>query len=205
MASPPRRLEPSPNRSQDLSTRYRPALAQRSQSQLNSGNTPSIRLVPEFDVDVYAKSPFPQLPSQILAPRHAPGSGSYLDRRQGKTIGNENYTTISTTPPQNTRATANVTAVPKPLQLRRAPARASLTSTTSSSADDSGIDVSPLPSSVLLSHPSTPATTISGRTSSASNHNLLPSLLEDPLTEKEESSGISRSPEGKNLPNAEPY
>jgi len=62
--TPKRSPQPSP---------HRRALQQRSDSQVNVTSAPTIRLVTESGPEVYSKSPFPTLPSQVLLPTNAPG------------------------------------------------------------------------------------------------------------------------------------
>ncbi|KAF2428111.1 hypothetical protein EJ08DRAFT_662635 [Tothia fuscella] len=122
-SSPPRPLSQLPNLKP--SSPKRVPLLQRTESQ---SNAPSIRIVHDnsnYTPDIYTKSPFPTLPSQILEPRYAPFGG------RGLHVSDENTPTNNAT----AKSTKSEALMPGPLQPRK-PNRAS-TSTTTSDPDTS--------------------------------------------------------------------
>jgi hypothetical protein len=122
--SPPRPLSQSPNLKP--SSPKRQPLHQRTESQ---SNTPSIRIVHgDSPQNIYSKSPFPTLPSQILEPRYAPfgNRGVHV-----VSVSDENSATNNA----KGKSTKGEALVPRPLQLRKSN-RAS-TSTTTSDPDTS--------------------------------------------------------------------
>ena len=122
MSSPPARYGAAPGGRTPLSSRK--ALNERSRSETNIPPSPTIRIVEEpDDTTVYARSPFPIHPSQVLPPHQKPG---YSFEDQGSSlpqVSDENTSTLRR--PKS--------LVPSPLQPRK-PHRQSY-STASSSTD----------------------------------------------------------------------
>ena len=146
--SPPRPHSKAPKRSPQLSP-TRKALQQRSASQENVIASPTIRIVAEEGEEVYSKSPFPTLPSQILSPTYGQAG---VSPDQDGVVSDENAST-------NTHAdkSSDDTLIPKPLQPRRS-VRAS-TSTTTSDADTLVASSFVTPSSSRLSQSASPPST----------------------------------------------
>jgi hypothetical protein len=114
----------SPPKSRRVSPIRRP-LHDRSNSQSNQYSGPTIRIVEDPGTDVYSKNPFPSQPSQILAPRNAPG---YAFERRGSGVSDQ--TSVANVV---AKIEASQTLVPKPLQHRKSVRHS--TSTSTSEAD----------------------------------------------------------------------
>jgi hypothetical protein len=134
----------SPPKSRRVSPVRRP-LHDRSNSQSNQYSGPTIRIVEDPGADVYSKTPFPNQPSHILAPRNAPG---YAFERRGSGVSDRTFVANVVA-----KFEAGQTLVPKPLQHRKAIRHSTSTST---SEADTLVASSFSPSSSRFSQGSTP-------------------------------------------------
>lgn len=127
----------------------RRALQQRSDSQINVTSAPTIRIVAESGPEVYSKSPFPTLPSQILSPSYVHGP-EYLD--QDARVSDD-------TQPTNAYAkeASEEPLVPRPLQPRKSVRHS--TSTTTSEAETITASSLVTPSSSHFSQSTSPPST----------------------------------------------
>ncbi|KAF2755514.1 hypothetical protein EJ05DRAFT_502972 [Pseudovirgaria hyperparasitica] len=98
------------------SPRRRP-LHDRSNSRNNDWAGPSIRMVDDLDVTTYAKTPFPNHPSQILAPRREPPGYAFGDRGSGGARVSD--ASSATRVPSTETSNPTEDLYPKPLQLRK--------------------------------------------------------------------------------------
>jgi len=146
--SPPRPRSKTPKRSPQPSPTRR-ALQQCSASQENVVSAPTIRIVADSGPEVYSKSPFPTLPSQILPPAYPQGG---VSADQDEAVSDEN-----TSANAYAKKPSDDTLVPKPLQPRRL-VRAS-TSTTTSDADTLTASSLIAPSSSRLTQSTSPPST----------------------------------------------
>lgn len=134
----------SPPTSRNISPARRP-LHDRSNSQTNQYSGPTIRIVEDPGTDVYSKNPFPTQPSQILAPRNAPGYA--FERRDARVSDRTSVANVVA------KIEASQALVPKPLQPKRAIRHSSSTSTSDA---DTLVASSFSPSSSRFSQGSTP-------------------------------------------------
>jgi hypothetical protein len=151
--TPPERTE-SPERvgkTKKPSPPRRP-LHDRSNSQTNERQGPTIRIVSDSDTDVYSKSPYPSHPSQLFPPRNA-GSG-YVFESQGSGVSDYGSSTNAHRP--SGRPYQTHTLVPKPLQPRRGIRTSASTSTSEAETSLTGSTLSP--SSPRFSQDTTPPT-----------------------------------------------
>lgn len=142
------RTTPKSHRSPQPSPQRR-ALQERSSSQVNVTSAPTIRIVAESAPEVYFKSPFPILPSQILHPSYAQGPG-FAD--QDTHVSEDGASTNA-----YAKDTSEDPLVPRPLQPRKS-VRAS-TSTTTSEADTITASSLVTPSSSHFSQSTSPPST----------------------------------------------